>query len=276
MSTGEENTNVQLPSKLEGSDLLGLFDQLDARREAVRAGRRKGHGVPDGCPIDAAMPAVVAASWKRLSHAIGELRALTGQRDHTLSTAPAVDPSTANGDSDEAWRAFEGWLLGWTRHRDDGQKPSGADAQALYTRLFPRPDGLKFIGWRPRKQWSSMQSRMTLLAEPEIAASVSAIGGDRLLAALRAMHDTFGKAYGFTAAKPETEATIVARPQFLAGKDALRDYVKKVEGSADADVADSEALATWLLGPFNELVHEFASNPRAKQMPGAPSPVTPT
>lgn len=275
MTTADEHTNVQLPSKLEGSDLLGLFDQLDARHEAVRAGRRKGTRVPDGCPADAALPAVVAASWKRLSHAAGELRDLAGRRDHTPPAALAIDAASANGDADEAWRAFEAWLLGWTRHRDDGRKPSAADAQALYARLFPRPEGMKFLGWRPRKQWTSMAGRMALLAEPAVAATVSALGGERLLAALGAMHDAFGKAYGFTTARAAPEAAIDARPQFLAGKDALRDYVKKVEGSADADVAGSEELAAWLLGPFHDLVAEFASAPRAKPAP-APAPVAPT
>ena len=79
---------------------------------------------------------------------------------------------------------------------------------------------------------------MTLLAEPEVAASVSAHGGDRLLAALTAMHDAFGKACGSTAAMATPEAAIDARPQFLAGKDARRDCVKKVEGIADADVVE--------------------------------------
>lgn len=58
-----------------------------------------------------------------------------------------------------------------------------------------------------------------------------------------------------------TATPVVMFPQFTAGKDALRDYVVKVAGSADPDLRDSEALAAWLLDPFREFVAGFAAQP---------------
>lgn len=274
MGTNSEHTNVHLPAKLEGGDLLALFDQLDARHRAAVAGRRKGAKVLEGCPLDATIPAAVEASWKRLGPTITALRAVTLQRDHAASAPAATDSPSANNNSDESWRAFEGWLHGWTRHLDDGDTPSASDASALHRRLFPKPEGMKFVGWRPRKQWTSMQSRAAILAEPPVAATVTALGGKRLLAGLARTHEAFGRTYGFNAAQANGDEAVDARPQFLAAKDALRDYVKKVEGSADPDVPESETIATWLLGPFDDLVTDFGSAPRAK--PAAPpSPPAP-
>jgi hypothetical protein len=58
----------------------------------------------------------------------------------------------------------------------------------------------------------------------------------------------------------------------LAAKDTLRGYVKQVLGSADPEVPQSEALAAWVLGPFNDRVAELASRSAARGKRGAAAP----
>lgn len=266
-----DHASVQLPAEIETGDLLALGDQLHARLHEVTKPRRKGEAPPAGCPVGASVSAPVEASWKRLSAGLAALREVTAKRDHPDAAEPALDPDASNASSDEAWRAFDAWLGGWAKHRDDGKKPGAAEARALQARLFPKPGGMQFIGWRPRKQWTAMTSRMAILAEPGVAALVKALGGERMSDALEVTHADFGKAYGFTAAQSDEAEGVDTRPQILTVKDALRAYVKKVEGSADPDVAGSEALASWLLGPFDALVAEFSARPSAaRAKPAAP------
>lgn len=269
--SNNDHASVQIPAEVESGDLLALGDQLHARLNELSKTRRKGEAAPVGCPVGASVPAPIEASWKRLWAGVVALREVTARRDHPDAAEPALDPDASNASSDEAWRAFEGWLGGWTKHRDDGRKPGAVEARALQARLFPKPGGMQFIGWRPRKQWTAMTSRMAILAEPDVVALVKAFGGERLSDALRVTHGDFGKAYGFTAAQSDEAEGVDTRPQILAVKDALRSYVKKVEGSADPDVAGSEALASWLLGPFDALVAEFDARPSAaRAKPVAP------
>lgn len=271
MSSDNDHASVQLPAAVERGDLLALGDQLQVRFVEVTKTHRKGAEVPVGCPVGAVVPPAVTASWKRFHGSVVALREATALRDRPEAPSTTLVPDTCNAASDQAWRACEGWLAGWTQHRDDGVAPGAVEADALYRRVFPAPTGMKFIGWRPRKQWSAMKDRMAIFAEPAVLSTMKALGGERLVEALRVTHADFGAAYGFTAATADEAEGVDARPQLLAVKDALRGYVKKVEGSADPDVHGSEALAAWLLGPFDSLVAEFASRPAApRAKPAAP------
>ncbi len=266
---------VQLPARMLAADVLALGAQLDARFTAVLPGAS---AAPVGCPVDVAVPATVSASHARFSTTLTALREATAKRHDADSDLPDTDAqATANRASDNAWQALNGWLGGWSLRDDDGVSPTPAEAQRLFGRLFPPPEGLRFISHRPRRQWTSMQTRMDILAAPESVALVTALGGERLLARLTATHAAFGHAFAFTTAQSPSVAAAVMLPQFVAAKDALRDYVMKVAGSADPDIRDSEPLAEWLLGPFHEMVAEFAAQPAARsKTPTPPAPVAPT
>jgi hypothetical protein len=259
-------------------DLVALGNQLHARYVAAQHGTRKGAAVPEGCPAGVPIPATVAASRKRLDAALDALRAATALRHEGVEPSPdSNDRPSATAASRSAWQAFNAWLGAWTLFADDGQSPSGVDAEGLFNRLFPAPDGLRFITWRSRRQWSAMQVRMDVLANEEVVATVTALGGARLLAALISTHDAFGRAFAFTAAKGVSVASpAVVLPQFIAAKVALRDYVVKVTGSADPDLANSEALAAWLMGPFRDMLAEFAAQaaPRPRTAPAPDAPTT--
>ncbi len=260
----------QLPARMESSDAVGLGEQLALRYQAVASPKKK---PVEGAPVHVAIPPNVAASWKRFAVAHDELSKAAALRIATTGLTPAApveDDDAANAASDDAWRTFEAWLGAWARHADDGKAPRGADAAALYARVFPAVDAMRFIGWRPRKQWVAMQGRMAVLDEPANRELLNGLGGARLHEHLRATHDAFGRAYGFTAVQADgAAATVDVRSVFMAAKDALRQYVTRVAASADPDVPGSEALATWLLAPLHEMVAEFAAAPTKRATPEA-------
>ena len=265
---------VQLPARMQAADVLALGEQLDARFAAILPGAPT---PPVGCPIDVAVPATVSASHGRFVVTLTALREATAKRHDADSDQPDVEAqSSANRASDTAWRVIHRWLGAWANRAEDGAAPTAADAQRLFGRLFPKPEGLRFIARHPRRQWTSMQTRMDILAAPETTALVTALGGARLLARLTATHAAFGHVFAFTTAQSPSVAAAVVLPQFVAAKEALRDYVRKVAGSADPDIRDSEALAAWLLGPFRELVADFAAQPATRSKTPAPrAPVAP-
>lgn len=272
-----DHATVQLPARMQADDLLAVGDQLHVCLAAVLAKSAKAReALPEALAAVTAVPASVSASWARFAAAHGALRASV-DATHAASTTPE-DTSTrdeANADADAAWTVFDAWLAAWTLHADDGRRPSAADAAALRAAVFPLPEGRRFIAWRPRRQWQAMLRRMPLVTASEARAVIEGLGGGRILARLESTHAAYGKAYGFTAATAQADdGATDSRPQFLAAKDALRDYVKKVEGHADPDVSGSEALSAWLLGPFAELVDEFAATPAApRAKKPAPAPV---
>jgi hypothetical protein len=258
----------QLPSRMEASDAVGVGEQLAARFLAVTAPKKN---AVEGAPVHVTVPAAVSASWKRFAASHDTLAQATALRlAMAPAAAPTEEPDAANAASDAGWRTFERWLGGWSQHPDDGKSPTGADAAALYARVFPAEDAMRFITWRPRKQWVAMQGRMAILAEPASRDVVNGLGGARLYDALVATHEAFGRAYGFTRAQADASApTADVRSAFMAAKDALRGYATRVEASADPDVPGSEALAAWLLAPLHAMVAEFAAAPTKRATPDA-------
>ncbi len=258
--------NFQLPSRMEASDVVGVGEQLAARYAAVAS---PGKTPVEGAPAHVVVPPAVSASWRRFAASHDTLATTTALRLATTPQPPTVDPDASNAASDDAWRTFEVWLGAWARHTDDGKTPSAADAAALYGRVFPAADGMRFIGWRPAKQWVAMKGRMAILAEPASRDVVNGLGGARLVETLQETHVAFGRAYAFTEVQTHEPAAVDVRGAFVTAKDALRGYATRVEASADPDVPGSEALAAWLLAPLYAMVAEFAAAPTKRAAPDA-------
>ncbi|NUP95772.1 MAG: hypothetical protein HUU28_06360, partial [Planctomycetaceae bacterium] len=55
------------------------------------------------------------------------------------------------------------------------------------------------------------------------------------------------------------------RPQWATARDALRGLVQKIENYADPDLKGSEALVTFVLEPYVEMVNDLARNRRANR-----------
>jgi hypothetical protein len=285
MSESPTLSTLTMPTELNADDLLGLRDQLGARIAALlpppKGAKKPAQPValPAGVePMDA-LPPQIDRPWKRFDAAAKELATFRGDRasaqaNEAHAAGDLTEQDAANADADDRWRAFERWNAGAAGLKDDGKSPPPAEARWLYARLFPAPEGLRFITRRPRVQWTAMEQRMTLLQEDRAQAVIQGFGGARHHQQLAAAHARFGKAFGFTVAivQPDGGPTD-GRPQWVTARDALRTLVQKIESWADPDIAGSEALAAYLLGPYVEMVADLEKGRRTRTK--KPEPVSP-
>jgi hypothetical protein len=287
---------VRLPAEIVAEDVLSLHDQLEHRVAALltRPTPRAAHGrrhaaadvaaaasaiLPAGVTTMESLPDHLGGPWQRFTDAIAALdaertaRAEAAQDPHVPATVE--EERAAKLASDHAWRAVATWLDGWSLADDDGHTPTPADAHALYMVVFAPPLGLRFISRRPRRRWEDMKSKMATLAKDASRAVVHGLGGQRLYDQLLAAHTRFGNAYGFLKVVVETgQVNEDTRPELLAAKEALRDLLRKVESYAEPSVPGSEALAAFLMQPYQDLVTELATAQRRRAATN-PSPATP-
>ncbi|TAK27633.1 MAG: hypothetical protein EPO40_16440 [Myxococcaceae bacterium] len=119
-------------------------------------------------------------------------------------------------------------------------------------------DGIRFINHRARRQWDAAQKLVAVLDEPDVIATVEALGGKRHLKALRKAHHEFGAGHGFSQAKElAPEVTTSTRAEQLALQAALRDYLVKVSTRVSRRKPESAALARFLLEPYAEMVDDL-------------------
>lgn len=285
MSDSPAFSVLALPPELEANELLGCFDQMAARVDAVvvpRGKKKRDDAVelPAGVQALDALPALLAAPWKRLQAAVGALRKFrqdraTAQADKAHAAGDTTEQDLANVDCDDRWRAFEQWTGGNAALADDGKAPSPAEAKWLYAQLFPSPDGLRFITRRPRVQWAAMVPRMEVLAGERAQAIVKGFGGARHYQQLVAAHERFGAAFGFKAVVvDEPGGPTDGRPQWTTARDAFRTWIQKIEVSADPELEGSEPLARFLLAPYVEMVTDFEKGRRPRKK-AEPEPTPP-
>jgi hypothetical protein len=122
-----------------------------------------------------------------------------------------------------------------------------------------------------------MEQRMTVLHEKRAQAVIAGFGGERHWEQLAESHDRFGKAFGFTTVAPDTAGGPTdGRPQWVAAREALRSLLQKIETYADPELAGSQALVTFLLRPYVELIDDLARSRRpARGKKADPSPASP-
>ena len=192
----------------------------------------------------------------------------------TASGAAAVGSLASTGTARSATGSKSAALF---LTEDDGLKPAPSEARWLYAQLFPAAEGLRFITRRPRAQWSAMVQRMSVLGGERGQSVIEGFGGARHWKQLVAAHARFGKAFGFTVAVvAPTDGPTDGRSQWSAARDALRALIQRIEGYGDPEIAGSEALATFLLGPYVELVDDLGKNRRpARAKKPEPVPATP-
>lgn len=251
--------SVDLPYGAQVGDLLGVVDQLEMQVKAVLS--------PKGGAVDAprvkCLAPVVDDALGAMLEARDALRAVEAKRPKRA--APSGDgavTSAANAAADDAWRSLEK-LLDAGRFLPDAARPGRDEADALYARLFDA-EGLRFINHRPRRQWDSAQRLVAVLREPEVSATVEALGGKRHLRALIEAHHEFGAAFGFskaTAVGPEEVTN--TRAEQLALQAALREYVVKVAAQASPRIEGSVQLCRFLLAPYAEMAEDLARVQRA-------------
>lgn len=265
--------SVELPTTAQTGDLIGVVDQLQQQVKAALSPKATDPSLPHA----KALAPVVEDAYDALIAARDALREAESRR--APAPAPASSAThhapTANTSADESWRSLEKFLDA-ARLLHDDLVPGRAEAEALHERLFAT-DGLRFINYRPRRQWDVAQRLVAILAEPATAETLDGLGGARFLKAVLTAHKEFGAAFGFSRATPAApDAVTSTRTLQLELQAALRDYLLKVAAQVSPKRPETAALARFLLKPYAEMADDLARAPRttpaAKPAP-APVPV---
>ncbi len=281
-------SSVSLPAEATADDLISCHDRMAARvdvlvvpKNKAGAAKKKKAGDPDeaapklpeGLAPIAELPSLIANAWRRFSSAVAALEKVRDDRASALAEAEHAkgdlkEQAVANQESDEAWRALEMWLGSQMKLRDDGKEPSPVEARWLYTQVFPLPEGLQFIKRRSEVQWGGMKTRMRTLAGERAQAVITGFGGGRHYEQLTESHQRFGDAFGYREYAEETPAAVTdTRPEAAVVRDTLRELILKLEAYADPAEEGTEAVAAFLLRPFEQLQQSIEAVRRAAKKP---------
>lgn len=222
---------IHLPPLGEAGTLT-LIDELEAVANATPR-------LPEG----------VAAALGRLLISCSDLQKHIAKRERSGSSA---DPKARAADRalDDAWGAFQSWLLGWTRLPDTAH-PLVADARALYAALFPK--GLQFLTLEFKDEWNESQQRLDHVSEARLDDVIDKLGGAAFLATLARCHHAYGEVLQITkpregsAAEPDT----LVRHSLEATHMVLREYVAHVAATVRRTENDSIETAAVLLLPLS-------------------------
>lgn len=210
---------------------LTLVEQLEAAAKQSRRVR----------------PAVLAA-LARLLDAYAELNRRIAARERAGSPA---DPRARAADRalDDAWGAFQSWLLGWTLlpERAHGRI---VEARALYAALFPK--GLQFLTLEFKDEWKESQARLAAIAKERRDELIDALGGAAFLETIARAHRAYGEVLQI---QPGRDEGPDGRVQEALEKTlmAMREYVAQVAATVRYDTPDTIAAAAALLAPISAL-----------------------
>lgn len=227
---------IHLPPLGEAGTLT-LVDELEAEAKATPK-----------------LPSAVYASLGRLLEACGELKKNIALRERAGSSA---DPRARAADRvlDDAWGAFQSWLLGWTRLPDRAHARV-ADAKRIYLALFPK--GLQFLTLDFKDEWKESQARLDVIDRERFGEVVDGLGGSAFLVVLHKAHKAYGEALHITspehdgARSEEEEPDSRVRASLDATHMALREYIAQVAATVRRSEAETVDVAAHLLRPLSE------------------------
>jgi hypothetical protein len=224
---------IQLPPLGEAGTLT-LVDELEA---AARATPR--------------VPGSVLGVLARLLETCTDLTKHIAVRERAGSTA---DPRARAADRalDDAWGAFQSWLLGWTRLPDKAH-PLVADARALYAALFPK--GLQFLTLDFKDEWNESQQRLDHVTEARLDDVIAKLGGKPFLVHVARCHRAYGDALHITEPRdgdePGADPDAAVRRSIDATHLAVREYVAHVAAMVRRTDGESVTMAAVLLEPLS-------------------------
>ncbi len=225
---------IQLPPLGEAGTLT-LVDELEAVAKATPK-----------------VPSSVLAVLGRLLEGCADLKKHIAARERAGS---AADPRARAADRalDDAWGAFQSWLMGWTRLPDKAH-PLIADARALYAALFPK--GLQFLTLDFKDEWNESQQRLDHITEAQLDDVLGKLGGKPFLVTLARAHRAYGEALHITgprdgdiAAAPDPDAAV--RRSLEVAHLAIREYVAHVAAMVRRDDSETVRMAALLLEPLS-------------------------
>jgi hypothetical protein len=220
---------IQLPPLGEAGTLT-LIDEIEAA--AARVGKA-------GSNVYGAL-ARLLESGQGLKQAI-----LARER-----SGSAADPRARAADRvlDDAWGAFQSWLLGWTRLPDNAH-PRISDAKKVYLALFPK--GLQFCTLDFKDEWTESQNRLDQMTAHGLDRLIDELGGQPFLAQLGRAHAAYGEALHITSSGSTPEPDSLVRRALAETQMALREYVAQVAATVRRSDAASVDLAARLLAPIS-------------------------
>jgi hypothetical protein len=223
---------IQLPHLGEAGTLT-LVEELEAAAKATPK-----------------LPSPVYASLGRLLEACGGLKKHIATRERAGS---AADPKARAADRalDDAWGAFQSWLLGWTRLPDKAN-PHVRDARVLYAAMFPK--GLQFLTLDFKDEWNESQQRLDHITEARLDDIIDKLGGGPFLITLARCHRAYGEVLNITGPRDGNEGRDPDSPVRRSLDEthlALREYVAQVAATVRRNENDSIETAAILLRPVS-------------------------
>ncbi len=219
---------IHLPPLSEAGTLT-LVDDLEAAAKSASK-------VPPG----------VFATLGRLLESCGALKKQIALRERAGSAADPV-ARAADRALDDAWAAFQTWLLGWTRLPDRAHGRV-AEARRVYAELFPK--GLQFLTLDFKDEWKESQERLDRISDAKLDELIDALGGGAFVANVARAHRHYGEALQITSssrAEPDSQV----RTALDATHMALREYVAQVAATVRRDDPQTVEIADVLLAPLS-------------------------
>ncbi|MDB4935793.1 MAG: hypothetical protein JWP87_2765 [Labilithrix sp.] len=226
---------IQLPPLGEAGTLT-LIDELETVAKATPK-----------------VPSSVFAALGRLVDARAELQKRIAARERAGS---AADPRARAADRalDDAWGAFQSWLLGWTRLPDKAHLLV-VDARALYAALFPK--GLQFLTLDFKDEWNESRLRLDHITEAGLDDIIGKLGGKPFLVTVARCHRAYGEALNITGPRDGAatiDPDVEVRQSLQATHMGLREYVAHVAATVSrvgGGENDGFQLAAVLLEPLS-------------------------
>jgi len=232
---------IQLPSLGEAGTLT-LIEELEAVAKTAPK-----------------LPSEIYASLGRLLDTCSDLQRSIAAREKAGS---AADPRARAADRalDDAWGAFQSWLLGWTLLPDKAHAQV-SEARALYASMFPK--GLQFLTLDFKDEWNESQQRLDHITSAGLDDLITRLGGGPFLVHVARCHRAYGEALHIMSPDDGQHSQDPDEPvrQGLAEAHlALREYVAQVAATVRRAEPDSLETATTLLRPVsNRAGAEYAT-----------------
>jgi hypothetical protein len=200
------------------------------------------------------LPQPIYASLGRLLETCADLKKQIATRERAGS---AADPHARAADRalDDAWGAFQSWLLGWTRLPDRAHSRIPA-ARTLYAALFPK--GLQFLTLEFKDEWKESQERLDQISERKYDETIDGLGGAAFLATIARAHRAYGEALHITSSSrhdPDNDVRTALDTTHMA----LREYVAQVAATVRRDDSQSVDVADHLLAPISSRAYADVS-----------------
>lgn len=224
----------------------------DARNAQVRASKaRAANGASrkvkddESAAVPVAIPAGVVACMKRMTSVCVALE----REVQSVSVKP--DRQTLRRIARRygaSWRALRAFVSAFFELEAAGAIDATA-LRAAHEAVFGGKRSQMFLRADDQEMWTQGRQKLALVESKGLAAQVTSLGGEEIVAHLRATHDAFGAALGLTDVKPVAEPRNVRSTMALARAE-VDEYLVKVAAMIDAEVPGSAELASALVAPI--------------------------